>query len=191
MRFNLFCSLVAFGVLVSALPVQAQVLQTFPIAPSPNLSPDRFPSPIPSPFPQPFPTSPQIVSKVCNPNDSILRQYIGIPNDTTVPPRVGLFSIPAKTCIEMLPDGRFFNSRFDQNEIRNRNVFDFCNRVRLERDRFGNPRVVSCERSDINQLDQVRLRGRRNRDGNLDNIFFDILRGRRGLDDGSYENQPR
>ncbi len=188
MRFSLSCII---GLVGFMLPAQAQILQPFPNDTSrPNLAPDnRFPSPLPNPFPNPIGT--QIVSKVCNPSNSILRQYIGIPNETSLPPRVGLFSIPAKTCIDMLSDGRFFTTRFEQG-IGNKNVFDYCNRVRLQdRDRFGSPRFVSCERNDINQLDQVRLRGRRNNQGGFDNIIFDILRGRRGLDDGSFENQPR
>jgi hypothetical protein len=148
--------------------------QFFPLNEQPLRPENRPVRPEFAPFP-PNPFTP-VETKTCNPGEATITVAAGIPNDTTNPPRIGKFSIPAKTCLIISANGQTRSEAYVN--LQNSNIFDLCNPLQL-RSRsftgFGNRFVLECRRTDSNRIDRRRIRGQNpflspDRPGDL---FFD------------------
>jgi hypothetical protein len=175
-------STLVFGALVGStlsLPVKAQFIQ-FPQQGLQSSPFDRPQQPLVQPNSgfQPFPS--QVIStETCNSGQNSVTTFVGIPQDSSRPPRIQQFVIPTGTCLRVDSNGN--TQAVVNQQLGNRSIFSFCQNVSIRSHRgFFNARyVLECQRTD-GQVDRLRIRGQ-----SPEGFLFDQLRrGDDGRDGG-------
>jgi hypothetical protein len=173
MQFSRILSTFVLGILGLGftLPALAQFQQFPPVQPT---SPSQFPTPS---F-QPFPTQ-ATSTETCNSGQNSVTTFVGIPQDSSRPPRIQQFVIPIGTCLRVDSNGN--TQAVANQQLGNRSIFSFCQNVSIRSRRgFFNARyVLECQRTD-GQVDRLRIRGQ-----SPEGFLFDQLRrGDDGRDGG-------